>query len=68
MKTDTVLIGWDAIESYMRQHRTTLVRKRYPVNKDSGGSVWANKEEMDNHRVSISVQMRANVSICEQHP
>lgn len=55
---DNLLLGWDAIATYTRQSRPTLIKKGYPVYRDSGGSVWADKPELDAHRVKISENIR----------
>jgi hypothetical protein len=55
VKTGTKFLrGWGTIELYTGESRKTLLRKKYPVRKDSGGSVWADAEEIDQHRVGIS--------------
>ena len=53
MRND-ILLGWYEIETYTRQSRPTLIKKDYPVYRDSGGSVWADKQELDAHRLKIS--------------
>ena len=63
MKRPDVLRGWGAIELYAGESRMTLLRKGYPIRKDSGGSVWADPDEMDSHRLRISAQMCSNLSI-----
>ena len=60
----TILRGWGAIELYAGESRKTLLRKGYPVQKDSGGSVWADSEDMDKHRVGISGNLWASLGIC----
>ena len=47
MNDSKILRGWGAIELYAGESRKTLLRKGYPVQKDSGGSVWADSEDMD---------------------
>ena len=63
-----ILRGWGEIEAYTREGRNTLIRKGYPINKDNGGAVWANPLKIDEHRLSISVQMCSNVSISVHDP
>lgn len=61
-----VLRGWGSIELFTKESRMTLIRKGYPVHKDSGGSVWADPNELTEHRVRISAQMCSNVRISAQ--
>lgn len=61
-----ILQGWGAIELFMGQSRMTLTRKKYPVRKESGGSVWADPEEMLKHRLMISAQIRSKPRKCAQ--
>jgi hypothetical protein len=58
-----ILRGWGSIELFTGESRTTLLRKKYPVHKDSGGSVWADPKKMHEHRLSISAQICSDVSI-----
>lgn len=58
-----ILRGWGAIENFSGESRPTLLRKGYPIRKDRGGSVWADSEEIDKHRLKISEQMSTNVDI-----
>lgn len=64
MNDSKILRGWGAIELYAGESRKTLLRKGYPVQKDSGGSVWADSEDMDKHRVGISGNLWASLGIC----
>lgn len=59
-----ILQGWSAIESFMGESRMTLTRKKYPVKKDAGGSVWADPEEMRQYRIAISAQICSSSLIC----
>jgi len=51
---DNILLSWGEIELYTRQSRPTLIKKSYPVYRDIGGSIWADKLELDAYRVKIS--------------
>lgn len=67
--TDTkVLLGWGEIEAFTRESRKTLIKKRYPIQKDAGGSVWADPEELREHRVGISGNMRESLGISGNAP
>ena len=58
-----ILRGWGEIELFTRESRMTLIKKGYPIHKDSGGSVWADPKEMDEHRLLISANMCKNALI-----
>ena len=68
MNDSKILCGWGAIETFAKESRMTLLRKGYPINRDSGGSVWADAQEMHEYRLSISAQIRSNLSISAQAP
>ena len=63
MTDSKILRGWGAIEAFANESRSTLLRKQYPIHKDSGGSVWADAKEMNEHRVIISAQICSDVII-----
>lgn len=64
MSDKKVLQGWGQIESYMRETRMTLKKKGYPIRKDAGGSVWADVEEMQRHRLLISANICESAREC----
>ena len=63
MTEPNVLRGWGEIEAFTRESRKTLIKKNYPVQKDAGGSVWAEVEKLKEHRVGISGNMRDSLGI-----
>lgn len=58
-----ILRGWGQIEMFTGLGRTTLLRKKYPIQKEGGGCVWADTQKLDEHRVTISAQKRPKVII-----
>ena len=63
-----VLRGWGAIELFTRESRKTLLKKGYPIQKDTGGSVWADPEKIREHRLGISGNMRESLGISGREP
>lgn len=63
MTDTTMLRGWGEIESFTRESRKTLIKKGYPVQKDAGGSVWADRDKLREHRAGISGNMREYAGI-----
>lgn len=68
MTNAKVLRGWGAIELFTGESRKTLLKKGYPVQKDTGGSVWADPEKIREHRVGISGNMRESLGISGSEP
>ena len=68
MTDKNVLRGWGEIEAFTRESRKTLIKKNYPVQKDAGGSVWAEAEKLREHRVGISGNMRESLGISGNAP
>lgn len=68
MSDSKILRGWDAIELFAGESRKTLLKKGYPVQKDAGGSVWAEPEKIREHRVGISGNMRESLGISGNDP
>ena len=68
MTEPNVLLGWGEIEAFTRESRKTLIKKNYPVQKDAGGSVWADPEKLCEHRVGISGNMREYAGISGNAP
>ena len=68
MTEPNVLRGWGEIEAFTRESRKTLIKKNYPVQKDAGGSVWAEVEKLKEHRVGISGNMRESLGISGNAP
>lgn len=63
-----ILRGWGEIEAFTRESRKTLIKKSYPIQKDAGGSVWADLEEIREHRVGISGNIREYAGISGNEP
>ena len=57
MTKDDILQGWGQIEWFTGLTRNTLRQRGYPIQKD-GGTVWASKGEILQHKLSNSVNLR----------